>query len=122
MISRQFELKVFKRKVDEMGLAFSEQPSESDKNVKGILINIFGGITRCDDIANGFKQGIEKVQLKLPISCRIVGTNDEKAKQIMNSLNIHVSKNMDEAVKNVVKLLISFLLKPQDQFLAFLLF
>ncbi|MCK5848236.1 MAG: ADP-forming succinate--CoA ligase subunit beta [Caldisericia bacterium] len=76
----------------------------SNKKVKSILINIFGGITRCDDIANGFKEGIEKVKIDLPISCRIVGTNDQEAKRIMNSIGINVSVNMDEAIQNAVKL------------------
>ena len=75
----------------------------SNKKVKAILINIFGGITRCDDIANGFKQGIEKVKLDLPISCRIVGTNDKEAIAIMESINIPVTTDMDTAVEKVVK-------------------
>ncbi len=76
----------------------------SNKKVKAILINIFGGITRCDDIAHGFKEGLERVSFNLPISCRIIGTNDEKAHSILREINIPVTTDMDEAVQNVVKL------------------
>ncbi|MDD4028603.1 MAG: ADP-forming succinate--CoA ligase subunit beta [Caldisericia bacterium] len=76
----------------------------SNPNVNAILINIFGGITRCDDIAQGFREGLEKVKFDLPISCRIIGTNDEKARTILKEINIPVTTDMDEAVQNVVKM------------------
>ncbi len=76
----------------------------SNPRVKAVLINIFGGITRCDDIAQGFRQGLEKVDFNLPISCRIIGTNDEIARNIMREIQIPVTSDMDEAVRNVVKM------------------
>jgi succinyl-CoA synthetase beta subunit len=76
----------------------------SNSKVKAVLINIFGGITRCDDIAQGFRQGLKKVDFHLPISCRIIGTNDEIARNIMREMQIPVTTDMDEAVRNVVKM------------------
>lgn len=76
--------------------------STNDK-VKAILINIFGGITRCDDIANGLLEAIQSLNLDLPISVRLIGTNDEVAKKLLQNAGIDVFTSMDEAIKDVVK-------------------
>jgi len=76
---------------------------QSNQKVKSILINIFGGITRCDDIAEGLIKAIQTSSLKLPLSVRLVGTNDKKAQEMMKSVDISVFLEMNEAVKEAVK-------------------
>ena len=56
-----------------------------DKNVRCILINIFGGIVRCDMVAKGILEAIEKVNLKIPIVARLEGTNSSQAYEIINN-------------------------------------
>jgi succinyl-CoA synthetase beta subunit len=76
---------------------------KSNENVKAILVNIFGGITRCDDIAYGLINGLKILDIKMPISVRLIGTNDENAKQILKNEGILVFSNMDDVVKEAVK-------------------
>jgi len=71
-------------------------------NADALLFNIFGGITRCDDVANGIKEAFAGKAPELPIVCRLTGTNEEKAKEIMASINIPTLTDMDEAVQKVV--------------------
>ena len=75
-----------------------------NKKVKAILINIFGGITRCDDIANGLLQVKEKMGIPVPLVIRLIGTNDKEAKEILSSSNFLVYTSMEEAVKKVVEI------------------
>jgi len=75
----------------------------SNQKTKAILINIFGGITRCDDIANGLKMALESIQLHIPISVRLVGTNEEEAKKVLSSIGITAYSNMDQAVQNTIQ-------------------
>lgn len=75
----------------------------SNPNVKSVLINIFGGITRCDDIATGLIQALETTAFKLPLSVRLIGTNDEAAKDILKKINLTVHTDMNEAIKSAVK-------------------
>jgi succinyl-CoA synthetase beta subunit len=76
----------------------------SDKNVKAVLINIFGGILRVDTLANGVVEAARKTNLKLPVVLRLEGTNVNEGKQIlMNSgLNFVVSDTMKDAAEKVV--------------------
>jgi len=74
-----------------------------NKNLKSILVNIFGGITRCDDVAKGLVSAIEIFKPNLPISIRLVGTNFESAKEILNSVGIEVFTELDSAIKKVVQ-------------------
>jgi len=76
----------------------------SDKNVKAVLINIFGGILRVDTLANGVVEAAKKTNLKLPVVLRLEGTNVKEGKEIlMNSgLNFVVSDTMKEAADKVV--------------------
>jgi len=60
----------------------------SDKNVKSIFVNIFGGIVRCDRIANGILQATEKVEVNVPVIVRLDGTNAEEAAEILKNANI----------------------------------
>ena len=75
-----------------------------DPHVKVIFFNIFGGITRCDDIANGIVQAIEQFKPKVPIIARLVGTNQEQAHEILKKAGIPVFSTMDDVVKEAVKI------------------
>ncbi|MBQ7307761.1 MAG: ADP-forming succinate--CoA ligase subunit beta [Clostridia bacterium] len=76
----------------------------SDKNVKAILVNIFGGIMKCDVIAQGIVEATKNVGLNIPLIVRLDGTNVEKGKEIINSsnLNIVAADNMKDAVLKAV--------------------
>jgi succinyl-CoA synthetase beta subunit len=76
----------------------------SDKNVKAILFNIFGGITRTDDVANGIVTAIKQNPLKVPLVIRLTGTNEEIAVKILQENGMSAMTDMDEAVKKAVAL------------------
>jgi succinyl-CoA synthetase beta subunit len=75
-----------------------------DPAVKAILFNIFGGITRTDDVANGIKTALEKFPVKVPIVVRLTGTNEAIAVKILQGIGMTALSDMDEAVQQVVKL------------------
>ena len=76
----------------------------SDPNVKAILFNIFGGITRTDDVANGIVTATSQNPLKVPIVIRLTGTNEEIAVKILEKHGFAAMTDMDEAVKRAVAL------------------
>ncbi|HEY5062079.1 MAG TPA: ADP-forming succinate--CoA ligase subunit beta [Gemmatimonadaceae bacterium] len=76
----------------------------ADPNVKAILFNIFGGITRTDDVANGIVTATKQNPLKVPIVIRLTGTNEEIAMKILQDNGFSASSDMDEAVKKAVQL------------------
>ena len=76
----------------------------SDPNVKAILFNIFGGITRTDDVANGIVTATRQNPLKVPIVIRLTGTNEEIAVKILEANGFAAMTDMDEAVKRAVAL------------------
>lgn len=76
----------------------------ADRNVKAILFNIFGGITRTDDVANGIVAATKASPLTVPIVIRLTGTNEEIAMKILNENGFSASSDMDEAVKSAVAL------------------
>jgi len=76
----------------------------SDPKVKSILFNIFGGITRCDDVANGIVAGTKQVKLDRPMVIRLTGTNEEIAVDILKKSGFEALTDMDEAVQQAVKL------------------
>jgi succinyl-CoA synthetase beta subunit len=76
----------------------------SDPNVKSILFNIFGGITRCDDVANGIVEATKRIEIDLPIVIRLTGTNEEKALQILQSAGFSAYTSMDAVVEKAVQL------------------
>ncbi len=76
----------------------------SDKNVKAILINIFGGITRCDDVANGLLEAIRGLPQAVPIVARLTGTNETEARNILQGSEITSAGAMAEAVQKAVEL------------------
>ncbi|HEX6041250.1 ADP-forming succinate--CoA ligase subunit beta [Longimicrobium sp.] len=76
----------------------------SDENVKAILFNIFGGITRTDDVANGIVTATKMIDIKVPIVIRLTGTNEEIAVKILADAGFSAMTDMDEAVKRAVAL------------------
>ena len=76
----------------------------ADSNVKAILFNIFGGITRTDDVANGIVTATRQNPLKVPIVIRLTGTNEEIAVKILQENGFTAMTDMDEAVKKAVAL------------------
>ena len=76
----------------------------SDPSVKAILFNIFGGITRTDDVANGIVTATKMIDIKVPIVIRLTGTNEEIAVKILAEAGFSAMTDMDEAVKRAVAL------------------
>jgi succinyl-CoA synthetase beta subunit len=77
----------------------------ADKNVKAVLVNIFGGITRCDDVAQGLLWAMKEENITLPIVARLVGTNQDKAKALLVNTPITFTETMTDGVKKVIKAL-----------------
>ena len=79
----------------------------SDKNVKGILINIFGGIMRCDVLAQGVVDAIKEVNLSVPLVVRLAGTNVEIGKKILKDSNLKIisANNLSDAAKKIVEVI-----------------
>ncbi|MCB1387043.1 MAG: ADP-forming succinate--CoA ligase subunit beta [Nitratireductor sp.] len=77
----------------------------ADPNVKGILVNIFGGIMRCDVIAEGVVAAVKEVGLQVPLVVRLEGTNVELGKKIINEsgLNVIAADDLDDAAQKIVK-------------------
>jgi succinyl-CoA synthetase beta subunit len=77
----------------------------SDPNVKGILVNIFGGIMKCDIIAEGVVTAVKEVGLQVPLVVRLEGTNVEKGKEIIakSNLNVVSADDLDDAAQKIVK-------------------
>ena len=77
----------------------------SDKNVKGILINIFGGIMRCDVLALGVVEAAKEIKINVPLVVRLAGTNFLEGKKILDNsgLKIISAENLDDAAKKIVK-------------------
>ena len=75
-----------------------------DKNVKAVLINIFGGIVRCDRVANGVVQAVNELELTVPVVVRLEGTNADIAKEILSSSNVEIipAINLEDAAIKVV--------------------
>ncbi|MDP2956629.1 MAG: ADP-forming succinate--CoA ligase subunit beta [Longimicrobiales bacterium] len=76
----------------------------SDPGVKVILFNIFGGITRCDDVANGIVTATQRSDIKVPIVIRLTGTNQELGVQILEKAGFSAYTSMDEVVAKAVEL------------------
>ncbi|HPI37484.1 MAG TPA: ADP-forming succinate--CoA ligase subunit beta [Ignavibacteriaceae bacterium] len=79
----------------------------SDKNVKAILINIFGGIVRCDRVAQGVVDAATEMEVKVPIVVRLEGTNAKEAAELLvnSTLNFEVAKSFEEAAQKVTAVL-----------------
>ncbi len=77
----------------------------SDKNVKGILINIFGGIMRCDVLAQGVVEAAKEININVPLVVRLAGTNFKEGKEILDNsgLKLISADNLDDAAKKIVE-------------------
>ena len=77
----------------------------SDKNVKGILINIFGGIMRCDVLAQGVVDSAKEINISVPLVVRLAGTNFKEGKEILDNsgLKLISAENLDDAAKKIVE-------------------
>ena len=77
----------------------------SDKNVKGILINIFGGIMRCDVLAQGVVEAAKEIKIEVPLVVRLAGTNFEEGKKILDNsgLKIISASDLSDAAKKIVE-------------------
>ena len=73
-----------------------------DSRVKAVLINIFGGITRCDEVANGIVEAINSLNVKVPIVVRMVGVNEEEGRQILADSKLPSANRLSEAVQMAV--------------------
>jgi len=76
----------------------------SDPKVKAILFNIFGGITRCDDVANGIVAATRQFKVDRPLVIRLTGTNEKEALRILDGVGLKALTDMDAAVEQAVKL------------------
>ena len=78
----------------------------SDKGVKGILVNIFGGIMRCDIIAEGIVAAAKELEISVPLVVRLEGTNVDEGKKILDNSSIEIisANDLDDAAKKIVKL------------------
>ncbi|MGD9710720.1 MAG: ADP-forming succinate--CoA ligase subunit beta [Thermomicrobiales bacterium] len=85
---------------DQVATAF--QLVTSDENVRAILINIFGGITRGDVVAQGIREALGRVEVKVPIIVRLSGTNAEQGREILAGAGLTAFETMDEAARQVV--------------------
>ena len=73
-----------------------------DARVKAVLINIFGGITRCDEVANGIVEAINSLDVEVPIVVRMVGVNEDEGRQILADSNLPSANQLSEAVQMAV--------------------
>ena len=76
----------------------------ADKHVNVVLINIFGGITRCDYVAKGLIEAFQEIKTDIPIVIRLTGTNEQEGREILKGTHFHVAHTMSEAGKMAVEL------------------
>ena len=76
----------------------------TDKNVKAVYFNIFGGITRCDDVANGIVVALNNMDINVPIVIRLTGTNENEGRKILEKTDLIPAASMAEGAKKVIEL------------------
>jgi succinyl-CoA synthetase beta subunit len=76
----------------------------SDKNVKAVMINIFGGITRCDDVARGLVTALDQIKTDIPVVIRLSGTNAKEGQNIIREYGLPTVATMSEAAKKAIEL------------------
>ncbi|MBN1902408.1 ADP-forming succinate--CoA ligase subunit beta [Candidatus Sumerlaeota bacterium] len=76
----------------------------SNSRVKAIVINIFGGITRCDDIASGIIKATQSMKIPVPVCVRLTGTNEDKASEILKGTDLVTEKTMPDVIRKAVEL------------------
>ena len=74
----------------------------SDPNVKAVLFNIFGGITRGDEVARGIINALQEVKTDVPMVTRLVGTNAEEGRQILSDANMITAETLVDAAKKAI--------------------
>jgi len=77
----------------------------ADRNVKGVLVNIFGGIMRCDVLAQGILEAVKEVNLSVPLVVRLAGTNFKEGKEILDKSNLKIlsASDLNDAAKKIVE-------------------
>jgi succinyl-CoA synthetase beta subunit len=70
--------------------------------VRAVLFNIFGGITRCDDVARGLLAALDRLNVRIPIVIRLTGTNEKEARALLDQRGMTALSDMDEAVRAVI--------------------
>jgi succinyl-CoA synthetase beta subunit len=75
----------------------------SDEKVKAVLINIFGGITRCDEVAKGILEALCQVQVAVPIVVRLAGTNEEEGRRLLADADIETTSTLVKAAQRAVE-------------------
>lgn len=75
----------------------------SDEKVKAVLINIFGGITRCDEVARGILEALRQVRVEVPIVVRLAGTNEEEGRRLLAHADIETASSLIEAAQRAVE-------------------
>ena len=76
----------------------------SDPEVKVVLVNIFGGITRCDDVAKGLVQAFNSLKSNIPVVIRLTGTNEKEGHQILEGTRFHTASSMRDAINMAIEL------------------
>jgi succinyl-CoA synthetase beta subunit len=76
----------------------------SDSNVKAVFINVFGGITRCDDVASGLVKALKEIKTDLPLVVRLTGTNEEEGIRILSDYGITAFKDMTRGAEEAIRL------------------
>ena len=75
----------------------------ADPQVETVLINIFGGITRCDEVANGIRQTLAEIETDIPFVIRLVGTNEREGQEILSSANLATAETLEDAAWKAVE-------------------
>ncbi len=75
----------------------------ADRKVRAVLLNIFGGITRCDEVASGILEALEHIELSVPIVTRLVGTNAEEGRQLLAEANMITANSLAEAAQKAIE-------------------
>ena len=73
-----------------------------DTRVRAVLFNIFGGITRCDDVARGLLTALDRLSVRVPIVIRLTGTNEKEARELLSKRGMTALSDMDEAVRAAI--------------------
>jgi succinyl-CoA synthetase beta subunit len=76
----------------------------SDSNVKAVMINIFGGITRCDDVARGLVTALKEIDTDIPVVIRLSGTNAKEGLEIIQEYGLPTVSTMSEAAQKAIEL------------------
>jgi succinyl-CoA synthetase beta subunit len=84
-------------------MAFAMKVLLSDRNVRAVLVNVFGGITRCDDVAKGLLIARKEIGIQVPIVARLIGTNQDLAREILKDTPISFATDMSEAVRKAIQ-------------------